>query len=42
MLARRGSVIVLVIWAVAIAAVIVGAAQVLGFRAATMGREAIA
>ncbi len=39
---RRGSVIVLVIWAVAIAAVIVGAAQVLGFRAATMGREAIA
>ncbi|MFM1868594.1 MAG: putative type secretion system protein [Planctomycetota bacterium] len=40
--ARRGSVIVLVIWAVAIAAVIVGAAQVMGFRAATMGREAIA
>jgi len=38
----RGSVIVLVIWAVAIAAVIVGAAQVLGFRAAMMGREAIA
>jgi DNA uptake protein ComE-like DNA-binding protein len=35
-------VIVLVIWAVAIAAVIVGAAQVLGFRAAMMGREAIA
>jgi type II secretory pathway component PulK len=38
----RGSVIVLVIWAVAIAAVLVAAAQVLAFRQAAMGREAIA
>ena len=41
-IARRGSVIVIVIWAVAIAAVIVGAAQVLAFRQASMGRESIA
>jgi len=39
---RRGAIIVIVIWAVAIAAVIVGAAQVLAFRQAAMGREAIA
>ena len=39
---RRGSVIVIVIWAVAIAAVVVGAAQVLAFRQAAMGRESIA
>ena len=39
---RRGSVIVIVIWSVAIAAVIVGAAQVLAFRQAAMGRESIA
>jgi type II secretory pathway component PulK len=38
----RGSVIVLVIWAVAIAAVLVAAAQVLAFRQAAMGREAMA
>ncbi|MEY5033453.1 MAG: hypothetical protein RL354_2484, partial [Planctomycetota bacterium] len=31
---RRGSVIVIVIWSIAIAAVIVGAAQVLAFRQA--------
>ena len=41
-LRRRGSVIVIVIWSVAIAAVIVGAAQVLAFRQAAMGRESIA
>lgn len=34
--------IVIVIWSVAIAAVIVGAAQVLAFRQAAMGRESIA
>lgn len=39
---RRGSVIVIVVWAVAIAAIIVGAAQVLAFRQAAMGRESIA
>ncbi|MFM7051477.1 MAG: type II secretion system protein GspK [Planctomycetota bacterium] len=39
---RRGAIIVIVVWAVAIAAVIVGAAQVLAFRQAAMGREAIA
>lgn len=39
---RRGAVVVIVIWSVAIAAVIVGAAQVLAFRQAAMGREAIA
>ena len=39
---RRGSVILLVIWAVAIAAVLVGAAQVLAYRPATMGRESVA
>jgi ribose 1,5-bisphosphokinase PhnN len=35
-------VIVIVIWSIAIAAVIVGAAQVLAFRQAAMGRESIA
>ena len=39
---RRGAVVIIVIWSVAIAAVIVGAAQVLAFRQAAMGREAIA
>jgi type II secretory pathway component PulK len=35
-------VIVLVIWAVAIAAVLIAAAQILAFRQAAMGREALA
>lgn len=39
---RRGSVIVIVIWSVAIAAVVVGAAQVMAFRQAAMGRETLA
>ena len=39
---RRGSIIVIVIWAVAIAAVVIAAAQILAFRQAAMGREAIA
>ncbi len=39
---RRGSVILIVIWSIAIAAVVVGAAQVLAFRQAAMGRESIA
>jgi type II secretory pathway component PulK len=39
---RRGSVVVIVIWSVAIAAVIVGAAQVLAFRQVAMGRESVA
>jgi len=39
---HRGSVIVLVIWAVAIAAVLIAAAQILAFRQAAMGREALA
>ncbi len=38
----RGTVIVLVIWSVAIAAIVVGAAQVLAYRQATMGRETLA
>ena len=40
--APRGSVIVMVIWAVAIAAVLIAAAQILAFRQAAMGREALA
>ncbi|MSR40318.1 MAG: hypothetical protein EXS10_00225 [Phycisphaerales bacterium] len=40
--AARGSAIVIVIWAVAIAAVIVAGAQMLAFRQATLGREALA
>ncbi len=40
--ASRGSAIVIVIWAVAIAAVIVAGAQMLAFRQATLGREALA
>jgi type II secretory pathway component PulK len=39
---RRGSVIVIVIWSVAIAAVLIAAAQILAFRQAAMGREAMA
>ena len=39
---RAGSVIVLVIWAVAISAVLIAAAQILAFRQAAMGREAMA
>ena len=39
---HRGSVIVMVIWAVAIAAVLIAAAQILAFRQAAMGREALA
>ncbi|MDZ4830261.1 MAG: type II secretion system protein GspK [Phycisphaerae bacterium] len=39
---RRGSVIVIVIWSIAIAAVLVAATQVVAFRQATMGRESIA
>jgi type II secretory pathway component PulK len=40
--ARRGSVIVIVVWAVAIATIVVAAAQVLAFRQASMGRESLA
>ncbi len=39
---RRGSVVLVVLWAIAIAAVIVAATQLIAFRTATMGREAIA
>ncbi len=39
---RRGSVIVVVIWAVAIAAVLVAATQIVTFRQAVLGREALA
>lgn len=39
---RRGSVVLIVLWAIAIAAVIVAATQLIAFRTATMGREAIA
>lgn len=39
---RRGSVVLLVLWAIAIAAVVVAATQLIAFRTATMGREAIA
>lgn len=40
--ARRGSVILVVIWAIAIAAVVLVATQLISFRQATMGREALA
>ena len=39
---RQGSVIVIVIWSIAIAAVLVAATQVVAFRQATMGRESLA
>lgn len=39
---RRGAVVVIVIWAIAIAASIVAAVQLLGFRQATIGRETLA
>ncbi len=39
---RRGAVVVIVIWAIAIAAAIVAAVQLLGFRQATIGRETLA
>jgi uncharacterized membrane protein YgcG len=41
-LRRRGSVVLVVLWAIAIAAVIVAATQLIAFRTATMGREAVA
>ena len=40
--ARRGSVVVVVVWAVAIAAVLVAATQIVTFRQAVVGREALA
>jgi type II secretory pathway component PulK len=40
--ARRGLVTLVVIWAIAIASVIVAATQVLAFRQATLGREVLA
>jgi DNA uptake protein ComE-like DNA-binding protein len=40
--ARRGSVVIVVVWAVAIAAVLVAATQVVSFRQAVLGREALA
>ena len=40
--ARRGVVTLTVVWAIAIASVIVAATQVLAFRQATIGREALA
>jgi type II secretory pathway component PulK len=39
---RRGSVVVIVIWAIAIAAVLVAGTQLIAFRQATTGREAVA
>lgn len=39
---RRGSVVIVVVWAVAIAAVLVAATQVVSFRQAVLGREALA
>ncbi|MFO0827051.1 MAG: type II secretion system protein GspK [Phycisphaerales bacterium] len=39
---RRGSVVVVVIWSIAIAAILVAATQVVAFRQATMGRESLA
>lgn len=39
---QRGSVVLIVLWAIAIAAVIVAATQLIAFRTATMGREALA
>lgn len=40
--AHRGSVVLIVLWAIAIAAVIVAATQLIAFRTATMGRETLA
>ena len=40
--ARRGSVVVVVVWAVAIAAVLVAATQIVTFRQAVVGRETLA
>lgn len=40
--ARRGSVVIIVIWAIAIAAVVLAGTQLVSFRQATMGREALA
>jgi DNA uptake protein ComE-like DNA-binding protein len=42
MSARRGSVVVVVVWAVAIAAVLVAATQIVTFRQAVVGRESLA
>lgn len=39
---RRGSVVVVVVWAVAIAAVLVAATQIVTFRQAVVGRESLA
>ncbi|MFO0893858.1 MAG: type II secretion system protein GspK [Phycisphaerales bacterium] len=39
---RRGSTVVIVIWAVAIASIVVAATQVLSWRQATQGKEALA
>jgi DNA uptake protein ComE-like DNA-binding protein len=39
---RRGSVVVVVVWAVAIAAVMVAATQIVSYRQAVVGREALA
>ncbi len=39
---RRGSVVIVVVWAVAIAAVLVAATQVVTFRQAVLGRESLA
>ncbi|MHC4868633.1 MAG: hypothetical protein ACYTE2_02935 [Planctomycetota bacterium] len=39
---RRGAVVVIVIWAIAIAASIVAAVQLVCFRQATIGRETLA
>lgn len=40
--ARRGSVVVVVVWAVAVAAVLVSATQIVTFRQAVVGRETLA
>lgn len=42
MIARRGSVLVVVIWSVALAALVVTSLQVSGYRQAVLGREALA
>ncbi len=39
---HRGSVVLIVLWAIAIAAVIVAATQMIAFRTASMGRESLA
>jgi general secretion pathway protein K len=39
--ARRGSVIVVVLWAIAIAAIVGSSVQLFGYRQATLGREAV-